>query len=43
MGNMKFQKPGSIRDRYDGVDLVYNGVNYQIKPLNSIRETEKNT
>lgn len=31
--NATFYPPGSKMDRINGVDMTYNGVNYQIKPL----------
>lgn len=31
--NATFYPPGSKMDRYSGVDMTYEGVNYQIKPL----------
>lgn len=31
--NATFYPPGSIMDRENGVDMTYDGVNYQIKPL----------
>ena len=31
--NATFYPPGSIMDRENGVDMTYEGVNYQIKPL----------
>lgn len=33
--NIKFYPHGSIMDRYEGVDVTIEGLNYQIKPLSS--------
>lgn len=31
--NATFYPPGSVMDRFKGVDMTYEGINYQIKPL----------
>lgn len=36
--NAEFYPPGSVMDRYKGVDMTYKGINYQIKPLKSYDE-----
>jgi hypothetical protein len=33
--NAEFYPPGSVMDRWKGVDMTYEGINYQIKPLKS--------
>jgi len=34
--------PGSKMDRFEGVDLIINGITLQVKPLRNIEEIEKN-
>lgn len=36
--NATFYPPGSVMDRWKGVDMTYEGINYQIKPLKSYDE-----
>ena len=36
--NATFYPPGSVMDRFKGVDMTYEGINYQIKPLKSYDE-----
>ena len=36
--NATFYPPGSVMDRFKGVDMTYKGINYQIKPLKSYDE-----
>jgi hypothetical protein len=41
-GNVTYYPPGSIMDRWVGVDVTINNINYQIKPLFSFKK-ENNT